>query len=113
MRLLAGRIDHDDRKPLDRWFGEQIKYTRQEAKFLLATPDVELKWADRIRRKIILAPALVFFYTLLVKGLILDGWPGWFYVFQRTLAEIILSLRLIEEKLKTKDDAQTKEYVES
>jgi len=43
----------------------------------------------------------VFFYTLIGKGLILDGWPGWFYVFQRTFAEILLSLRLMEEKLKT------------
>jgi hypothetical protein len=28
-----------------------------------------------------------------------NGWPGWFYVFQRTLAEMLLSLRLMEEKL--------------
>jgi hypothetical protein len=43
---------------------------------------------------------LVFLYTLLGKGLILDGWPDGFYVFQRTLAEMILSLRLIEHKWK-------------
>ena len=60
----------------------------------------DLSWPDRVRQWIIVAPALVFFYTLLGKGLILDGWPGWFYVFQRTVAEMILSLRLIEEKLK-------------
>ncbi|MEK7707311.1 MAG: hypothetical protein AAB380_04880, partial [Verrucomicrobiota bacterium] len=34
------------------------------------------------------------------KGLIFDGWRGWYYVFQRTLAEIILSLRLLEQKLR-------------
>jgi hypothetical protein len=39
----------------------------------------------------------VFFYTLLGKGLILDGWRGCYYVLQRTLAEIVLSLYLIEE----------------
>jgi hypothetical protein len=55
---------------------------------------------DRIRRQIIFAPALIFFYTLFGKGLIFDGWPGWYYVFQRTLAEVLLSLRLIEQKLK-------------
>ena len=36
------------------------------------------------------------FHTLIGKGLILDGWPGWYYVLQRTLAEMVLSLRLIE-----------------
>ena len=49
---------------------------------------------------------LVFFYTLVVKGLILDRWPGWYYVFQRTLAEILLSLRLIETRFKTRNRAQ-------
>jgi glycosyltransferase involved in cell wall biosynthesis len=102
VRMLAGRINHDDRKPLEHWFREQIKYAGKEAKHLTETANAELKKADRIRKKIILAPALVFLYTLLVKGLILDGWPGCFYVFQRTLAEIILALLLIEEKLKTK-----------
>src|SRR2546425_324791 len=33
------------------------------------------------------------------RGLILDGWPGWCYVFQRTLAEIFFSLRVIEVRL--------------
>ena len=46
-----------------------------------------------------LAPLLVFFHTLFAKGLILDGWRGWYYVLQRTLAETLLSLRLIEAKL--------------
>jgi glycosyltransferase involved in cell wall biosynthesis len=100
VRMLSGWIDHDDRKPLERWFGEQVKYSGREARYLLETSNTELKMADRIRKKIILAPALVFFYTLLGKGLILNGWPGWFYVFQRTFVEILRSLRLIEEKLK-------------
>lgn len=100
VRMLNGFILHDDRKPLGRWFGEQIKYADQEARFLTQTDSGQLNLADRIRKKNLFAPVLVFFYTLLVKGLILDGWPGWFYVFQRTLAEILLSLRLLEEKLK-------------
>ena len=100
VRMLADKIDHDDRKPLERWFNEQIKYAGMEAAHLLNTSSADLNFADRLRKKIVLAPALVFFYTLLGKGLILDGWPGWFYVFQRTLAELILSLRLLENKLK-------------
>ena len=59
----------------------------------------KLKLADRLRRWIVPAPLLVFFYTRLVKGLIFDGWRGWYYVLQRTLAEIVLSLRFIEAKL--------------
>lgn len=102
VRMLAGWIDHDDRKPLERWYGEQIKYAGQEARHLLDTDPARLNAADRIRRRILLAPGLVFFYTLLGKGLILDGWPGWFYVGQRTFAELLLSLRLLEEKLSAK-----------
>jgi glycosyltransferase involved in cell wall biosynthesis len=97
---LRSTILHDDRKPLDRWLGEQNRYMIREAAELLATPMSALKIQDRLRRRTIFAPAVVFFYTLLGKGLILDGWPGWYYVFQRTLAEIILSLRLMEQKLK-------------
>ena len=98
-RMLSGWIDHDDRKPLDRWLSEQNRYVIAEARKLLATPKQNLNLADRLRRWMVPAPLLVFLYTLLGKGLILDGWPGWYYVFQRTLAEILLSLRLIEAKL--------------
>jgi glycosyltransferase involved in cell wall biosynthesis len=63
-------------------------------------PTTKLSWPDRVRRLVVVAPFAIFFYTLLCKGLILDGWQGWYYVFQRTLAEILLSLRLLEGKLK-------------
>src|SRR6266566_8588368 len=59
----------------------------------------DANFADRLRRWVVPAPFLVFFYTLFVKGLILDGWPGWYYVLQRTLAETVLSLRLMEARL--------------
>ena len=103
-RRLSGFIDHDDRKPLERWFKEQMRYASQEAEHLTTIPVTQFNRADRIRRKIIFAPALVFFFTLFGKGLILDGWPGWYYVFQRTLAEIILSLRLVEKKLRLRPE---------
>jgi hypothetical protein len=52
-----------------------------------------------------LAAPLMFFYLLFARGLLLDGWPGWFYVCQRTIAELLLSIRpLIErEKLEGKN----------
>ncbi|MCW5550908.1 MAG: glycosyltransferase family 2 protein [Verrucomicrobiae bacterium] len=101
VQALRARILHDDRKPLDRWLAEQNRYAVREAEHLLKTPVGELNGADRLRRKVVLAPWLVLLYTLFGKGLILDGWPGWYYVLQRTLAEMILSLRLLEEKLKS------------
>jgi hypothetical protein len=111
--LLRNIIDHDDRKSLAHWLRSQDQYAALEVTKLTETPQDQLSFQDRLRRRLIIAPFLMFFYTLLVKRLILDGWPGWFYVFQRTLAEIILSLRLIEEKMKTKADVQTKGNVES
>ena len=49
---LAGTIDHDDRKPLDRWFADQLRYSAQEARHLCATPVSELNRADRVRRAV-------------------------------------------------------------
>jgi len=55
------------------------------------------------------APFVVLGYTLLAKGLIFEGWRGWYYVLQRTLAEIFLSLRLLEASFaaaETDDEAR-------
>jgi glycosyltransferase involved in cell wall biosynthesis len=98
---LNSPIFHDDHKPLDRWIHEQNCYALLEARFLSETPAAQLNRADRLRRYIVIAPLIVFFYTLAGKGLIFDGWPGWYYVFQRTLAEMMLSLRLMEQKWKS------------
>ena len=97
--MLQNRIDHDDRKPLTHWLWAQDRYAILEAAKLEAAKIDKLGFADRIRKKIILAPILIFFYTLLGQRLIFDGWAGWYYVWQRTLAEMILSLRLTEQKL--------------
>jgi glycosyltransferase involved in cell wall biosynthesis len=104
VRELKRAIFHDDRKPLDRWFDEQLKYSAQEARYLEETPVAQLNAADRLRRKIVFAPFAVLFYTLIVRGLILDGWPGWFYSFQRLFAELLLSIRLAEAKLRRTHD---------
>jgi len=97
--VLDSVIDHDDRKPLSHWLSAQDRYSKLEAVKLAGAAPGELSFPDKLRRKIIIAPFLVFFYTLLVKGLIFDGWPGWSYVFQRTLAEMLLSLRLLEAQM--------------
>lgn len=96
---LRKRIDHDDRKPLSRWFASQDNYARLEAAKLRSLDPGDLHLQDRIRRTMVLGPVLVFFYTLLGRGTILDGWRGWYYTLQRTVAEIMLSLHLLEKHL--------------
>ncbi len=89
-------IHHDDRKPLGRWLWAQDRYMVIESKKLLETPDRELSWGDRIRKRKVFAPFIILIYCLIVKGGILDGWQGWYYAFQRTLAELLLSIHIIE-----------------
>jgi glycosyltransferase involved in cell wall biosynthesis len=95
---LTGRIDHDDRKPLARWLASQQSYARLEAEHLLRLPRSALRSTDRIRLTGWAGPPLVFFYTLIWKRCIFDGWPGWFYVLQRTLAETMIALELLERR---------------
>jgi glycosyltransferase involved in cell wall biosynthesis len=103
VRSLRSIIYHDDRKPLKRWLGSQITYAEQEADHLLNPPETGLNAADRLRLRIFVAPVLVFFYTLLWKRLVFDGLPGWHYVFQRTLAELTLSLKILDQKLRKRN----------
>lgn len=97
---LNAKIDHDDRKPLSRWFSAQQKYAALEAEHLLAVPNESLRRSDKLRLMAWSAPILVFFYTLFGKGCILSGWRGWFYVLQRTLVEIMIALEIIDRRLR-------------
>ena len=96
---LGNPILHDDRKPLSSWLAAQARYTRLEADKLLNTSFANLGAADRLRRMIVIAPAAMFFYCLFVKGNLFDGRAGLFYALQRTLAELMLSLHLLERGL--------------
>jgi hypothetical protein len=75
------------------------RYAKLEADKLTRTPTSALGLNDRIRKTILLGPPVVLLYTLFMRGVILDGWAGWYYAFQRALAETLLSLRLLEVKL--------------
>lgn len=94
--FLSGTIEHDDRKSLSRWLASQDRYMVQEAAKLMSTPLHELSWGDRLRKQKIIAPFVILVYCLLLKGGLWDGWAGWYYAFQRLLAEILLALRLLE-----------------
>jgi glycosyltransferase involved in cell wall biosynthesis len=96
---LAGHMLHDDRKPLSRWLQNQIQYAKQEAEYLDAAPDAELSTIDKIRRAILPAPLAVGFYVMFAKLCVLDGWAGWHYTMQRVLAEVLISLELVDRKL--------------
>ncbi len=102
---LSAYILHDDRKSLSRWLNSQDRYMIREVEKLQHTPPELLGFNDRIRRTKLFAPFLVLFYCLIIKKCILDGWRGWYYALQRALAEILLSIRLIEaEKLSPHSD---------
>ena len=97
---LKAKIRHDDRKPLSAWLQAQDRYMTLEARSLGMRPWSGLCFADKMRKTIILAPLLVFLYCLLGKGCLLDGWAGIYYTLQRTVAEMILSMKLITKRVK-------------
>jgi glycosyltransferase involved in cell wall biosynthesis len=91
---LRSPLLHDDRKSLRRWFSSQAVYTELEAQKLRAADPGDLELTDRLRRWRFVAPPAVLFYCLIVKGGIFDGWAGFYYAFQRSAAEAMLSHRL-------------------
>ena len=93
---LSAPMLHDDRKSLRRWFKSQARYTELEANKLRATDPAALDLADRLRRWRIIVPPAMLVYCLVVRGGILDGWAGFYYAFQRAIAEAMLSHRLSE-----------------
>lgn len=97
---LSAAIDHDDRKSLTRWIWSQDRYALLEAEKLSKADTATLRLQDKLRLKLVYAPVVTLLYTLFVRQVILDGWRGWFYAFQRMLAEIMLSLRLLERRVK-------------
>ncbi|MDT3404793.1 glycosyltransferase family 2 protein [Mucilaginibacter terrae] len=92
------KILHDDRKSLSRWLANQDGYSVKECDKLLHNNGEKLSFSAKIRRNKVIAPFFVFFYSLFVKGLIFNGWAGWHYTLQRTMVEILLAIRLIEEE---------------
>ncbi len=93
---LLAYIHHDDRKPLNRWLWAQDRYAILEAQKLQATPTEKLSLGDRLRQRKVIAPFVVLFYCLILHRGILDGRAGWYYAFQRVLAEVLLSLHLLK-----------------
>jgi glycosyltransferase involved in cell wall biosynthesis len=91
---LKSPMMHDDRKSLRRWLRSQGRYTELEAQKLLAADASELRFVDQMRRWVVVVPPLMLGYCLIVRGGILDGWQGFYYAFQRSVAELMLSINL-------------------
>lgn len=90
---LAGQIVHDDRKPMERWLKNQIKYMKLER------DENRRRGLKQLLRRIpIVTPLLALTYALFVKGTILDGWAGIRYATERCVAEFILTLFVLEKK---------------
>jgi glycosyltransferase involved in cell wall biosynthesis len=100
---LQQKISHDDRKPLRRWLNAQAGYAEQEAKKLIALDRRLARGSERVRLIPGLAPPAAFFYALLVRGAILDGWRGWYYALQRLLAELMILLAMMDLKAQVRE----------
>lgn len=92
---LRAPIAHDDRKPFAHWQRAQRRYAELEARKLRGTPWTRLRWPDRLRRLIVVAPVAVPFYCLVLRGGLLQGMAGWTYAFQRTCSELAVARALL------------------
>ena len=97
---LQGAILHDDRKPRSRFLAGQARYAPQEADKLLGAPPGTLSMTDRIREFGWIAPWLVPFWVLVVRGGFLDGRAGWIYAGERAIAEWLIAMALFEKRLR-------------
>lgn len=91
---LRAPLMHDDRKSFRRWLQSQRRYTELEAQKLSEADTAALGFPDRMRRCCVVVPPLMLVYCLIVRGGVLDGWHGFYYAFQRTVAELMLAVNL-------------------
>ena len=101
--VLDGRVEnlrapflHDDRKSLRHWLNSQARYAELEKERIIRREALNLK--DRLRLCLVVVPTAIFFYCLIVRGGVFDGWRGFYYAFQRSLAELMLSLYLLDSR---------------
>jgi len=94
---LSGRVLHDDWKPTGQWVIGQTRYMRRELEWLRVGRGGLVRW---LRLRPPLMPIVAFMYCLFGKGLIVSGRAGIFYALQRMVAESILSLMVLEARLR-------------
>jgi len=94
---LSRRIIHDDWKPTGQWVISQTRYMQLEMEWLRVDGGGLIRW---LRLRPPLMPIVAFIYCLFGKGLIVSGRAGIFYALQRMVAEAILSLMVLEARLR-------------
>jgi glycosyltransferase involved in cell wall biosynthesis len=94
---LSAPIIHDDWKSTEQWLISQARYMQRELDYLRVGKRGMVRW---LRLRPPLMPIAVFIYCLFGKGLFLNGRPGIFYALQRLVAESVLALMVLEEKLR-------------
>jgi glycosyltransferase involved in cell wall biosynthesis len=93
---LRARLIHDDWKSMRDWATAQARYMTRERQKLESRRAGLRDW---LRMHPPLMPLTVFFYCLFGKGLLFNGKAGLLYTLQRTIAEGILCLYILENKL--------------
>jgi glycosyltransferase involved in cell wall biosynthesis len=94
---LSGRVLHDDWKPTEQWMIGQTRYMQRELESSREGRAGLVRW---LRLRPPLMPLIAFIYCLFGKGLIVNGRAGIFYALQRMVAEAILSLMVLEARLR-------------
>jgi glycosyltransferase involved in cell wall biosynthesis len=94
---LSSPIIHDDWKPTGQWLTGQALYSQRQLEWLHVGMGGLVRW---LRLSPPLMPIAILIYCLFGKGLILNGRAGIFYALQRMVAEAVLSLRVLEAKLR-------------
>jgi glycosyltransferase involved in cell wall biosynthesis len=97
---LSARVVHDDWKSTGQWLVSQARYMQCEFDWLRERRAGLVRWL-RVRPP--LMPIAVFLYCLFGKGLIINGRAGLFYALQRMVAEAVLSLMVLEARLRAND----------
>jgi glycosyltransferase involved in cell wall biosynthesis len=103
---LNATVVHDDWKPIKQCLIGEVKFLQLERDWIRVHKGGLVRWL-RVRPP--LMPIAVFLYCLFGKRLILNGRAGLFYALQRMVAEAMLSLMVLEERLR--DDAQASHHV--
>jgi hypothetical protein len=90
------RIAHDDRKPLDRWVQDQLRYSALEAEKLMPL-HVRSGLKSRLRR-LGLMPLLAGITAYLRAGGPLKGRAALQYAYERLTFESLLAMRLLRQE---------------
>jgi glycosyltransferase involved in cell wall biosynthesis len=93
---LKSRVVHDDWKSMHQWVIAQARYMMREREKLDTRRSGLRDW---LRMHPPLMPVAVFLYCFLWKRLLFSGRAGMLYVLQRVIAEAILSLYVLENRL--------------